>query len=202
MADRSGAFPGKFLAGLAGLMVGGVLAVIAAGLYIRGGVTDGELHEGWRGNPNVGSSAADIFTRARIAQGGLLALRKEETIYFVRDTDDEGRRLSDACQYEISIAELPARWWSVTAYTETGWLPKNDGGPYSVDATRMEGFSPPFTAIVAPEPPDEGHWINSRASGAFNLTLRLYNPTPGAVSDFARIDYPSVRQIGCEGGDG
>jgi len=186
-----------------GTAAGLLLGLCAAGLFIYSGTSSGETHAHWWGNPNIGSPGSDIWTRARIALGGLLALRRDETVYFDRTEDDEGRRLEARCSYRLSGTALPARWWSVTIYTDIGFLPRNGGGPHSVDATRVGGGKQPWHTIVSGDASDAtggAPWINSRESGRFHLTLRLYHPQPDAAADFSTLPYPRVTRIGC--GDG
>ena len=68
-----------------GLGVGSALAV-SGGLF-----SDAKLVSGrWSTDPTVGAAAANPWLRATIARVGLLALTKEETVYFNRDVDDDG----------------------------------------------------------------------------------------------------------------
>ncbi len=50
----------------------------------------------WTGSTLSGSTDADILTRARVAVTGLLALGREETMYFVAMQDDSGQKLKGA----------------------------------------------------------------------------------------------------------
>lgn len=157
-------------------------------------------HDHWLGNRGVGSTRADPWTRAIIARIGLLALNRSETIYFTRYRDSEGRPFNAACTYEVSGTDLPARWWSVTIYGDDDFLPLNEDGAYSVDATRaVRDASGRWRARIAAASDGAPNWISSRAAGAFNLSLRLYNPSRTALDDEATIPFPAVRRLGCEG---
>jgi len=178
--------------------VGLIAGVASAAAVVAGGTRVGSEATGpWFGNRNAGSAAADPYTRAVIARTGLLALSREETIYFTAETDDAGRKLDAGCAYAITGGPLPARWWSVTIYAPDHYLPVNGDGAPSVDATRTGGGS--WAARIAPERDGAVHWISSRNAGGFSLTLRLYHPTEAARASAAAIPFPRIRRLGCGG---
>lgn len=172
---------------------GSAFAVLANGEMI-GSVRQGE----WLGNRNAGSTAADPYTRAVIARTGLLALSREETIYFTAYEDAPGQTLRENCSYELSGGPLPARWWSVTIYAPDNYLPVNGDEAQSVDATRI-GDAGAWTARVSPTRDVAANWISSRNAGDFSLTLRLYHPSPEARASAASIPFPRIRRLDCKG---
>jgi len=158
---------------------------------------------GWSGSRVTGSVDADAWTRARVALTGLLALNRSQAIYFMRATDDAGRPLDERCRYRVSGGALPGRWWSVTVYAADNYLPRNDDGALSFDATRVHtDAAGRWQAIAASRPVPGATWVSTRNAGHFDLTLRIYNPTPAAQGDFARIPMPRVERIDCAGGQG
>lgn len=189
-------------------IVPGLAIIVALGLGAASGmliILQGEQigqssHDHWLGNRGVGSTRADPWTRAIIARIGLLALNRSETIYFTRYRDGEGRAFRADCTYELTGTELPARWWSVTLYGEDDFLSLNDDGAFSIDATRTtREASGRWRARVSPSRDGRPNWISSRAADGFDLSLRLYNPTPGALADEKRIPFPTVTRLSCEG---
>ena len=185
-------------------------AVIAAGLmagsgsalaWMRHGLAP--VGQGWTGSAVAGTVDADPWTRARVALSGLLALDRSQAIYFVRTVDDAGRPLDQACRYRVSGGALPGRWWSVTVYAADNYLPRNDDGALSVDATRVHpNATGHWQALAASHRPPAGAWVSTRNAGHFDLTLRLYNPTPGAQADVSTITLPGVARIDCDRGVG
>lgn len=153
--------------------------------------------QGWRSDFTIGSEAADLYTRARVARHGLLALAKSEAVYFTRNTDDDGRPLSAACTYRLSGGPVPAGWWSVTLYDEASMLPDNADNALSIDAGRA-GSGAWEGIIAAIEPSGAQYWISSRNAGAFDLTLRLYMPDPALLSgpEIALVP-PRVERLSC-----
>src|SRR5512146_479606 len=88
---------------LAVLVVGTLLGLAATWLTVfRGGLMDA-VHDGpWTTNLTVGSSASDMYTRAAVAVHGLLALNRNETIYYAAHTDSDHNRLDGRCTYLIT----------------------------------------------------------------------------------------------------
>ena len=192
------------ISGILGLGAGAGTALWAAGmtgpgLNLGGGVEAG----GWQSDWSIGSPAANPWTRARVARHGLLALSKEEAVYFTRNTDDDGRRLSEACTYRVTGSALPALWWSVTLYDQTSYLPRNSDGALSYDRTAADagGTSEAWSFEIAPQRPGSGGaWVSSRSAGEFDLTLRLYKPTPELIAaPEDTLPAPSIARLDCEG---
>jgi len=155
---------------------------------------------GWRSDFASGSKAADPYTRARVARHGLLALAKTEAVYFTRTVDDKGAPLRETCTYRLSGAQMPAGWWSVTLYDGQSMLPANTDNALSIDAEQMGKGA--WSALIAPRRPAGGEaWISSRAAGTFDLTLRLYMPSPELLSrPNAALAPPRIERLACEGG--
>ncbi len=183
-----------------GVLIGGASALYMAGLWPGMKPLDfGDVMiDGWRSDYAIGSEAADMYTRARVARHGLLGLAKSEAVYFTRTLDSEGEVLREACSYRLSGGAMPAQWWSITLYDPESMLPMNTDSALSHDKSRAgEGE---WEAVISASQPAEGAWISSRNSGTFDLTLRLYVPdqalldTPEAV-----LTPPKVERLECTG---
>ena len=179
-----------------GLVIGAVLAVfLVFGPAEFGGIKVGP----WRTNVHIGSPDAPDIVRSIIARRGLLAMSREETVYFSADTDSGGDALDETCLYEVIFREAVAtRWWSLTLYAEDDFLAINGSGMHSisVDTARADSAGNLVVTIGG----DTGlNPISSENAGAFNLTLRLYNPDPSIVDDPGTAVLPSIDRLGCEG---
>lgn len=196
MADKSVSRLMMALVVGAGLLVGAGSAVHT---MKRGGLR-GAGSTGWVGNSAAGSVDADPWTRARIALTGLLALTRNQAIYFTTQTDDSGARLREECRYRVSGRAMPARWWSVTVYADDDYLPQNEDDALSFDATEVRPDSQgQWTAVVAKQPEPGQPWASSNKAGQYTLTLRLYNPAKSAQDDFSTIPLPKVTRLDCGG---
>lgn len=160
--------------------------------------------DGWRSDFAIGSETADPYTRARVARHGLLALAKSEAVYFTKTTDSEGRPLTSDCDYRVVGGEMPADWWSITLYNSESYLPDNDDGVLSVDATNIGQPANDWEFAISagpPHPKDYAQdWISSRNAGQFDLTLRLYMPDAALLEAPERtLVPPSIDRVQCIG---
>lgn len=183
------------LTALAGLVIGALLALfLVFGPAEFGGIKVGP----WRTNIHIGSPDAPDIVRSIIARRGLLAMSREETVYFSADFDSEGRALDETCDYHVVFTTQPdARWWSLTLYAEDDFLPVNGLEAHSVSA-QDAGEQQNFTVTVSREP-TEGFWVSPENGGAFNLTLRLYSPSESIVADPGVAVLPAVERLTCGG---
>ncbi len=172
--------------------------IVGPGLRLGGGVDV----SGWTSDWTIGSAAANPWTRARVARHGLLALNKDEAVYFTRNTDSAGDRLTEDCTYLVSGGAMPALWWSLTLYDATSYLPANQDSALSFDQTKagLEGEEAAWSFVVSAEGPETGGWVSSHKAGRFDLTLRLYKPAPDLIADPEGVLTPPViEKLSCGG---
>jgi hypothetical protein len=184
----------------AGVAALGLLAGAGSGWWSITGGMGGESYSGWYGSRVTGSSDADPWLRARVAVSGLLALTRDQAIYFTRKTDEHGEALREDCRYRVSGGVLPGKWWSVTVYAADNYLPLNDDQALSFDATEVQ--SDPqgrWTALLSPTRPDREAWASTRNAGAFDITLRIYQPEKSAQDDYNSVSMPKVTRLDCGG---
>lgn len=154
----------------------------------------------WNANLLAGSVSADSLTRARVAVGGLLALGRNETLYYTARQDSEGRPLLSRCEYRISGAVPDARWWSITAYAEDLFLFSGAGGHYSVNSSQaLADGAGRFSVRSGPEAAGRnGAPVDLLTPGTrpLLLTLRLYNPSDALQTDPGRLQAPVIERLG------
>lgn len=177
-----------------GVFVGAASAFVSMKHFGMGS----EEHMGWSGSRVTGSSEAGPMLRARVALTGLLALNRSQAIYFTRKVDDLGEPLREGCHYRLSGGPLPGRWWSITAYAADDYLPQNNDDALSVDASEVRpDANGAWQAEAGPSRNPAMPWLSTRKAGEFDLTLRIYNPTPQAQRDFGTIPFPKVERVSC-----
>ena len=186
---------------MATVLVALVLGTGSALLLIRSGGLGGQIANGpWETDLTIGSKEADPYTRARVAVGGLLALNRDETIYFTAARDGGGEPLRVSCSYKIEGNDPPARWWSITLYGEDHYLVSNPLDRYSYGGetvARNEDGS--FLITVGPDEAG-GNWIptgDGLTGDTFTLTLRLYNPDESAARNPSGIVLPQIAKEAC-----
>lgn len=190
--------------GLYGLAV--AVGLGSAWAVLRSGAGFGEAVGPWRISTLAGSAQADLYTRARVALGGLLALSRSETMYYVAQTDSAGQPLRSRCTYRIEGVPPPARWWSITAYAEDFHLFPAQARQYSLNGnTAVLDEQGRFRLISAPDPqpalsagaPERG-WLHTPGNRGLMFTMRLYNPQPGVAQSPASLAAPTIHALeGC-----
>lgn len=185
------------LAAIASIALGLVSAFVA----LSTGLSAGNVSIGaWRANTTTGSADAGLYTRARVAIAGLLALSPRETLYFNADVDDAGEKLEAGCDYVVAGRDPGARWWSLTVYGSDHFLVPNDANRWSFSQTTIARDPDGSWLVRVSTAAQPGNWLPSGradAKGRFALTLRLYNPTPEVAADPAHATLPSVKKERC-----
>ena len=171
----------------------------------------------WRFNPLVGSSAADMYTRAVISIVGLLALSKDEAVYYNAVSDSSGRPLHRGASYRVTIKlPLPCYWWSITAYGSDSYMIDNPAHIYSLNSTSAipspddENFIVLYLGPRAPPHADNErvNWIPTGSpdlaptdTSRFNLTMRLYLPALEATTrqGFKALQLPRIERLSSDG---
>lgn len=181
----------------------GIAAVITAimlsvAVLVWGGRSAGYQAGPWTMNPDVGSPDAGLYTRALVAVFGLLALNREEAVYYTATTDNDGNLLSGDCTYRLNGQDLPVRWWSITPYGTDNYLMRHDqAGHYSLTQTSVQsGEDGSYTAVISAEPHAQ-NWLPVAPGQRFDLTARLYNPEPEVWRDPAAVALPQIIREDC-----
>jgi hypothetical protein len=151
----------------------------------------------WRTNLQAGSQDAGMYTRATIAVNALLALGREETMYFVATRDDAGHSLRAQCNYRITGVPPAARWWSITAYADDMFLFDAPNGHYSLNgSTAKLDTAGAFALTTGPTEQEGVYWLPTPGQRALILTLRLYNPSPTLQAAPQSLVAPAIQAIG------
>ncbi len=154
----------------------------------------------WTTSLLAGGDSAGPYVRAKLAIEALLVMNSQQTVYFSATKDSQGEPLTSQCTYEISGADLPSRWWSVTIYGEDFFLVPNDQQRYSLTKNMLQKSG--WDAA------SNNHWISSISSdqeagliapkkGQFNLLLRLYNPQAEVYETPQSLVLPSINKTEC-----
>lgn len=181
------------MAALAGIAAGAASAWWATG---EGAIERVPSNPSWTVDRLAGAEAADPHTRARIARIGLLALSREEAVYYIADRDGDGAALREDCDYRVRCDAMPGRWWSLTVYAHDRFLARNDDEAHSFAAA---GGGDGWEVRLAPRPAG-GAWLSSRDTLRPSLALRVYRPLPALVRDPMAIALPRIERLRCGAG--
>lgn len=155
----------------------------------------------WKTDMLVGHADAGLYTRATVALNALLALGREETMYYMAARDDAGQPLRATCSYLIEGTPPLARWWSITAYADDLFLFDAPNQRYSLNATQTRldpqgRFSVRTGPAALGEHKHKTHWLPTQGERGLILILRLYNPDAALQAAPAQLIPPSIRAVG------
>lgn len=188
-----------------------VSILLAAGLLaskLESGVDTLSVANGdWRTSMVTGSEEADAISRAIVAIGGLLASRREDSMYYrLASVDGEPLRLN--CIYRLRGSDYAADWWSITAYGWDHYLIPNSEDRFSFNDENLRRDANGSWEIVIAAAPQPGNWLPvAPAAGKrqlgddaadFDLTLRLYTPGEVYLSSAQTAPLPTVERERCE----
>lgn len=156
---------------------------------------------GWQMNTDtMGVYGNYYLKRAIIAQVGLGANQPEDAIYPLNLADSDGKALKGEEKYLLHFAkaELPPvdAFWSITLYDGKGFPVANPLNRFAIgDADPLkynaDGSLDLYIQNANPGAEKESNWLPSPASGAENITMRLYAPKPQALD--GRWAPPAIR---------
>ncbi len=150
----------------------------------------------WIADLTAGGADATMYTRARVATVGLLALNRSETIYFTARRDSAGEALDGHCSYRIEGRDPDARWWSLTAYANDNFLIDHPSKRYSVSKNSVVRAADGSFVVRLSTSAEVQNWIATSIEG-FDVTLRLYNPGESVLKDPAAVSLPSITKEAC-----
>ncbi|WND03433.1 DUF1214 domain-containing protein [Temperatibacter marinus] len=181
-------------------LLSGIGLGLAATLYLLNSETIGQSIQigSWETNPDIGNISANMFLRAKVARQGLLALNKDQTVYFSTHRDSDGDLLHSRCTYKISGSALPARWWSITIYGPDFYLVANDDFRYSITKQTLnpEGWTASIASISQSASLSQTDLIAPEDS-EFNFILRLYNPEFDLETESKNLILPIITKEVC-----
>jgi hypothetical protein len=154
-------------------------------------------NEEWSTNPLAGSTEANPYSRAYTSLGSLLALNREEAIYYTAEEDAEGETLTSACDYTVRGGSFAAGWWSLTAYGGDHFLIPNEQDRYSYSQSELQSGGEERWSIRLSAEPQEGNWLPTGNANKVVLFLRLYNPEPSVHENLGTVELPEISRESC-----
>lgn len=140
---------------------------------------------GWINMLNLGAYGTDYQTRAYVAFMGLGALPKEDAVYPTAFVDSTNTPLDGSHNYimHFNKGELPrskVSVWSISPYRGNFYV-KNSLNRYGILSSMPLKYNPDGSLDVylqrsSPDADKESNWLPIPPSGAFNLTVRSYQP--------------------------
>jgi len=141
-------------------------------------------------------STADLLTIAQVAVYGPYALTKKEVIYLSASTDSDGNALDPKSDYVISGKKLDAKYWSITAYDENGFLIKNPINKYSynLEDVKYQADSTSYKINLSGSEKKE-NWLPINDVKKTSLIIRLYLPSDKLRENLTIETLPVIQKV-------
>ncbi|TGP56993.1 DUF1214 domain-containing protein [bacterium M00.F.Ca.ET.230.01.1.1] len=152
----------------------------------------------WTAFPEMGTLAADPYSKARVAREGVLALGQAEGLAFVAERDDTGEPLKRECTYSIEGGYPAARFWTLYAADQS--LGVIDTGKTRRSALQSyEVLRQPDNSVVITvgNRPAPGNWLLTGGSGKMYFVLTFYDTPIASSTGLSDVTLPRILKAGC-----
>jgi hypothetical protein len=184
-----------------------ILSIVLFFMQLKNNSGFGSISNGdWTTSLDNGSENADIMQKAAVAIGGLLASKRESSIYYRLSTID-GKPLTVNCSYRIEGGDYDANWWSITVYGWDNYLLPNKLHRYSYNNDNVARDIDGNWRVQVSAIPHSGDWLPIGPSGGdewknfsdhdFDLLLRLYTPGDAYLQGPGTAELPKVVEEAC-----
>lgn len=161
---------------------------------------------GWMFTRNIGSYGTSYHKRAVVAYAGLGANLDSDALYPTAVRDGQGEELEGSKKYILHFdkKDIPKVYgfWSLTVYGPDSFLVNNPLNRYSLgDRNKLtynkNGSLDIYLQSTSPGKKLESNWLPTPNSGKFDVTARLYWPTP-ETEDASYVLPPIMPKINSE----
>lgn len=154
----------------------------------------------WSTNYAYGSTGANPYVKAWVAENGLMAVSASLSLYLDAYTDDNGQPLVANCDYVIQGPAPAAGYWNITVYNENGFLIANDQNRYSFSSTDIKLEPDGTFKIYLSRTQQQGNWLPTGNAKTLNVYLRLHDSGPAYLNANAlkAAQLPHIVKEGCQ----
>ncbi|MBB4197622.1 hypothetical protein CCR94_13185 [Rhodoblastus sphagnicola] len=152
----------------------------------------------WTSWPQLGAPEIDPYERANVAMDGFAPIGLNEGLSFIARADDLGAPLDARCDYTISGTDLPARLWTLAAYSEGGRPQANPANRHGLTSAGLLRTDSGDFVIAAARQARPGNWLPLGSTRSFVLALRLYQASTSALSSaYDGLSLPKITRGAC-----
>jgi hypothetical protein len=189
------------IAAVIALILGGTIGFITVNpvanlVSSASNVTNGP----WSTNFAYGSTGANPYVKAWVAENGLMAVSASLSLYLDAYNDDNGQPLVANCDYVIKGPALKAGYWNITVYNENGFVIANAQNRYSYSSTDIQ-FEPDGSFIIyLSKTAKQGNWLPTGNAKTLNVYLRLHDSGPdySTANALKTAQLPQIIKEGCQ----
>jgi hypothetical protein len=152
----------------------------------------------WTAFPEVGTLAADPYSKARVAREGVLALGRAEGLAFVAERDDAGEPLKRECTNTVEGGYPTARFWTLYAADQSlGVI--DTGKPRQAALQSYQVLRRPDNSVVISvgNRPAPGNWLLTGGSGKMYFVLTFYDTPIASSTGLSDVTLPRILKAGC-----
>lgn len=180
------------------IAIGGGGGSVWYALKIQDGV--GAIRIGqWTAFPDIGTPAADPYSKARVAREGVLALGRAEGLSFVAENDAAGDQLKRECSYTIEGGFPTARFWTLYAADQSLGV-VDTGKPRLAALQSYEVLREADNSVVISvgHRPMSGNWLLTDGSGRMYFVLTFYDTPIASSTGLSDVSLPRIVKAGCD----
>jgi len=152
----------------------------------------------WTAFPEIGTQAADPYSKARVAREGVLTLGRAEGLSFIAERDAGGDQLRRECAYMIEGGFPTARFWTLYAADQSLGVVDTDrprlAALQSYQVLRQPDNSVIITVGNRPAP---GNWLLTEGSGRMYFVLTFYDTPIASSTGLSDVTLPRIVKAGC-----
>ena len=185
----------------------GILLLLVVAIIAGGGIAIYKIRS-WKNSSNIsiGSwqtigkgndvNSDDLLSIAQIAVYATFPLKKSEVIYLTATTDSEGNTLDDQHDYVVTGKKFDARYWSITAYDQDGFLIKNTAQKYSYNGENVQYDADNTSYKISLSATTKSvNWLSTAGTKKVLLAIRLYQPSEQLRSSLNPDAVPVIKRV-------
>lgn len=156
----------------------------------------------WKSTQVAQNDNTQPFERARLALHSQAQLGSGEGLRFIATKDDQGNVFRTNCSYQVAGPAPKAKVFTLFAADLDGqWLTSGIGlNDYHHSQSLGYSLDNHVNIRVSSEI-SVGDWLNvplnADAKKPYQLVMKLYDTSIGALSDYTNIEMPEIRFVSC-----